>query len=667
MSTSPYRSVLEGYMERKKVSGEPLPGIRGRVNYKGVAIETGIPARQFRKDCELRLLLDVATTELTVSKRGLYEQPHHFLEVEGRSPSMTYDDLKTGGVAWLQQEGYTKTTVMSYVSHLNVYRRHLGRTGDCSTVKDFGVYFERQSQAFLRTKDKNNAAAASALRLWAQIHYELHQATASPASFAAALAERVVNSGRQRRDIARAAGIDDPDAVGDWMRGDRKPTDPDQVARVEKVLGLPPGTLSSKLNFSSFHRRSVIPKAWWPELWRKSYASYRHQRDKVLALIPEPLLTGSLGDLRPAFDKALQAVLDGEGELIFRQKVRTFKPRAYRLHFRNWSERLQAEFSALTAYKTAPNSLGNRGRRGKWKESTVISARGQLEAFFGFLLLPVESSDPQFKGMGLEREDLTLAWLAVQEVVIDFLDFRFIRSGAHSGGTETFINKFGAFLQPESGWLWLHPELFERLPEQEREVVEAAGGWRDHCVQVRLELRDALASLKHNGEIKKTRDPMLAIWPILDHPRPLSLIGHALNLHRADLEARGRLDKLFSRNLAVAWRDHLLISLLARFPLRAKHWGLLTYKMDGTGYLQKHSRDGWQLVIPYDDFKNVRNETVFPPNNPTRTMTLKFCQAACLKAAHPAAGVLSRARLAHPRRRRAVPLPNEDRKGDDDS
>lgn len=36
MSTNPYRRVLEAYLERKKASGEPLPGIRGRVNYKGL-------------------------------------------------------------------------------------------------------------------------------------------------------------------------------------------------------------------------------------------------------------------------------------------------------------------------------------------------------------------------------------------------------------------------------------------------------------------------------------------------------------------------------------------------------------------------------------------------------------------------------------------------------
>lgn len=261
--------------------------------------------------------------------------------------------------------------------------------------------------------------------------------------------------------------------------------------------------------------------------------------------------------------------------------------------------------------------------------------RGQLEAFFGFLCLPPDDTDRRYQGTGLVAEDLTLAWLAVRGTVEKLLDFRQVRSGAHSGATETFINAFGSLLQPKSGWLWLHPELAGRLPERHQRSVQAAGEWESYCAEVHKELRKALASLKRHREIKKTRDPMLPILPILNLPEPLSALNHALNLHRADLEARSQAYKLFSKNQATGWRDHLLISLLARFPLRAKHWGLLTYKEDGTGHLQKHPSNGWQLVIPYEDFKNVRNEAVFPPNAPNLALTLRFNQAASLQQLIP--------------------------------
>lgn len=303
MNANPYQPVLEAYLKRKKATGEPLPGIRGRVNYKGVVVETGIPARQFRSDRELRLLLDASLAGLTVANTGLYEQPHHFLDLEGRVPSMTYAQLKENGALLLEQ-GYAKATVRTYVSLLNAFQRFLGRTGDDSTIKDFGLNFARHLRSFI-SETKRGKTATSSLRRWAQIHYELHKAKALPQSFAEALTELVLQTGRCRRDIARAAGIDDPDTVGDWMRGDRLPINLDQVGWVEQELQVLPGTLSTKLDVSNKSRRSVVPKAWWPELWLKSYASYRHSRDKVLALIPLHVLTGPPNELRPFFDEAL--------------------------------------------------------------------------------------------------------------------------------------------------------------------------------------------------------------------------------------------------------------------------------------------------------------------------------------------------------------------------
>ena len=634
MGANPYQPVLEAYLERKKAASEPLPGIRGRVNYKGVVIETGIPARQFRFGCELRLLLDASLTDLTVANKNLYEQPHRFLDLERRVPSMTYGDLRANGVIWLRQHPYAESSVKSYMSFLNAYKRFLGRTDDCPTAKDFGINFKRHLRSFIKATARGKTAASS-LRLWARIHYELYNAKALPQDFAAALNELVVQTGRSRRDVARAAGIDNPDTVGDWMRGDRLPTDLDLVERVEKELQVPPGTLTAKLDVSNKSRRSVVPKAWWPELWLKSYASYRQSRDKVLALIPLHVLTGPHDALRPMFDEALERVLEGEGEPAYRQMIRKYRPTSYRLAFEKWPGPLQKEFVSLKDYKTAQSGFGNTKRRGRWNEQTAQAAQGQLEGFFGFLCLPADSTDPLHRGVGLVPEDLTMAWLAVQRTVERFLDFRSLRSGAHSGATETFINVFGSMLQPESGWLWLHPELLERLPEPHRRSARAAGGWESSCAEVHRELRGALASLKRNREIKKARDPMVPIAPILNLPEPLSAVNHALNLYRADLEARSRVNKLFSKNQAIGWRDHLLISLLARFPLRAKHWGLLTYKEDGTGILRRHPEDGWQLVIPYKDFKNVRNEAVFPPNAVDHAMTLKFDQFLALQQLIP--------------------------------
>jgi hypothetical protein len=629
-----YRATLKAYLDRKKEAGEPLPGVRGRLNYKGIVVETGIPARQFRPGRELRILLDAAAAEHTIANDSLYDQPHRFLDLERRAPSMTYKQLKAAGVAWLEGQNYAASTVGSYASHLKSYQRFLGRTNDDSTIRDFGVNFERQLRQFIQTTTKGKAVD-SALRRWALIHYEVQKAKSLPQSFAAALTELVLQTGRSRRDIAQAAGISNLDTVGDWMRGDKLPTDLADVERVERELQVLPGTLTAKLDVSNKSRRSIVPKGWWPKRWLRSYASFRHSRDKVLALIPLEVLTGPLDELRPVFDEALQRVIEGEGEPDFRLRIREYRKKSYRLLFEKWPEPLQQEFMSLKEYKTAKTGFSNTKRRGRWKERTAQGVQIQLETFFGFLCLPSDETDLRYQGMGMALEDLTLGWLAVRHVVEKFLDFRQHRAGAHSGATESFINIFGSLLQPESGWLWLHPELMTRLPDNHQCCVQAIGGWESYCAKVHAELREALASLKRHREIKKTRDPFFPIAPILNLSEPLSAVNHALNLHRADLEIRSHSYKLFSKNLAANWRDHLIISLLARFPLRAKHWGMLTYNEEGTGNLRRHPTDGWQLVIPYADFKNVSNEAVFPPNAINRSLTLTFNQVPALQQLVP--------------------------------
>lgn len=339
--------------------------------------------------------------------------------------------------------------------------------------------------------------------------------------------------------------------------------------------------------------------------------------------------------LKPAFDDALRRILAGEGEPAYRRRIRGLNEKVYRLKFKNWPDRLKAEFLGLKEYKMAPSGLGNKKRRGKWGKETVKFARIQLESFFGFLCLPADHPDSELRGLGLPAESLTLAWLAVQDVVERYLDFCLLRAGDYNTGTETFINMWTSTLQPHGGWLWLHPKLLERLPEPLQQKVDAAGGWQAYCESVVSELKDSLASLQRNGQIKQTREPMWAIGPILDHAEPLSLIDAALRLTRQELEARGRPNEMVGRNLAVGWRDYVCFSILVRIGLREKHWGLFTYYEDGTGHLRHDPIDGWQLMIPHVDFKNFSNKKIFTSHSREGVLCLTFNELELLQPLVP--------------------------------
>lgn len=510
--------------------------------------------------------------------------------------------------------------------------RHFGRTDGDSTAQDFGINLEGRMLVFLKATDKD-LGVASVLRLWSRVHDELHQSRSLPAHFALALTELVIRDGRTQSEIARAAGIH-ISSLSNYMKGDQIPSKLEPVAKLEEVLGVLPGTLISKLPTATLRRAANIPLAWWPKLWQGS-GNARYQRDKVIELIPTPTLIGPLEELEPVFLEALQKVHDGKVEPAFQRKIRDLRVKVYGLRARNWPDRLRAEFSALRTYKTAPSGWGNKDLIWKWGDITADAAQTRLGSFFGFLCLPADHPDPELRGLGMRPEDLTLAWLAVKEVVGEYLDFRCRRSGGHSHGMEVSITMWGALLKPKSGWLWLHSELLARLPERQRQDVDAGGGWEDYCANTRLELLDFLKALRRSDQIKPMRDPMLPIRRILDHPQPLSLIHNALTLHRSYLEVKGQVNGRHSWTLATEWRDHLLISILARFPLRAKQWGLLTYREDGSGYLQYHHQDSWRLVIPYEDFKNSQNKAIFPLHGQESVVVLKFSDSEALQQLIP--------------------------------
>jgi integrase/transcriptional regulator with XRE-family HTH domain len=628
-----YRQVLEMYLENKAAKGEPLPGCRGHISYKGISNETRIPRRQFRKGSELRLLVDASVEKLGVGTGPLCELPRRVLSFEGGTSPTTYGELKASGQAQSKEPCYSKATIASYQSGLNAFMRHFGRCDEDLTAQDFGVNFEDRLNAFLKATGRDKATAA-ALRFWARIEHELHRSRSLPTDIASALTDLVTGSGRTMVDIARDAGIN-PSTLRSWLRGDRRPASPELVAKVEEALGVPLGTLSQKAVFNKMRGVTLIPDDWWPESRSRRSPSWQYWRNKVLSRIPENLLTEPLEVLKPAFDEALQKVLRGEGEPTFRQNFTRLRVKRYQLGFRDWPDHLAAEFLALKAYRTAPRGIRTKNCGEKWGEETATMAQAQLENFFDFLCLPTDHPDPELRGMGLRPEDLTLAWLAVQDAVESYLDFRCLRSGAYNKDTETLVGLWGALLQFESGWLWLHPELLSRLPEEQQQAVKAAGGWETYCSSVRDGLRDSLKSLQRDGLIKQTRETMLLFEPILDHPEPLTLIDHALDLHRRDLEARSRPNELFSPLLAAHWRDHTLISLLARFPLRAKQLALLSYREDGSGQLQKHPRDGWRFMLPYSDFKNGGNKKIFVPSNLGPVLPLKFSDSELLEQLIP--------------------------------
>lgn len=206
---------------------------------------------------------------------------------------------------------------------------------------------------------------------------------------------------------------------------------------------------------------------------------------------------------------------------------------------------------------------------------------------------------------------MSLALLSFPNFVADFLEFRRERAGTFNSFTKTFIDFVAALLRPKSGWIWQHAELAVGLEEHLQQHIRARGGWAAHCEQSRKFLIDTLNALVKSGSIKLSRDPFLPILPLLKLEQPLEPIIRGLKLSKRDLKLMEHASKSIGPSIAASWRDHLLISFLCRFPLRAQHWCSMTYRPhDNTGHLRRNAR-GWELVLPYEDFKNYANTRIF--------------------------------------------------------
>lgn len=118
MSKDLYHRVLGAYLRDKKANDEPLPDIKGRLSYRGIAIESQLPDQLFRPGSKLRRLIDASLSELRVSDAGLHEQLHRVIKPKVNTFSTTYGDLKTSGCAWLRENGYSEKSIPRYLSNL---------------------------------------------------------------------------------------------------------------------------------------------------------------------------------------------------------------------------------------------------------------------------------------------------------------------------------------------------------------------------------------------------------------------------------------------------------------------------------------------------------------------------------------------------------------------
>ncbi len=372
-----------------------------------------------------------------------------------------------------------------------------------------------------------------------------------------------------------------------------------RVAKLEALVGLPPGTLATKM------------------VTRRTRSASRGKGDR-----PMP-------ELRP------------EERLYSIQLMPEVLP-----------ESITSFFAKLDAFKTSMAPMRNAGgvrlkRNGtKWRaaadggesESGRI-VRRWLTSMVGWLTLPetqhearevirerctwpglteeaMDTMAPLFVGRGMVLEEVTLCHLLDPDLIGPFLDWKTKRSGTESGFHRAYLSHASALLHPGRGFLaqqvehaWDYAKLgiqpIGSNPPDPEEYRSRSAAWETICI----DWNDAIRELRKTvGNKSKARDPATNLKPLLDHPSPVSVVIDMIRSHEAS-KPLGELEPGYpgASRLAVWWRDQLLLRMLVTNPLRNRNFRQMTWRNDGRGNLYKDAQTGgWRLRFDPSDFKNER-------------------------------------------------------------
>lgn len=285
--------------------------------------------------------------------------------------------------------------------------------------------------------------------------------------------------------------------------------------------------------------------------------------------------------------------------------------------FRLWNVSLHGEFQELTDFKISPfipeellcdedrkktkgekKSVWTRSKLGEIPAADITKT--YLSSFYGFLILPANSDDPMFDGMGMNESALTLALLSDKELVERYvLVFRKSRAGGKfNHGHLSFLSFVSSLLRPGSGFLYLRQDFAEKIG-----LKISIQQWRQRCEEARdriLKIRAVIEEAKNTSsrDFAMGRDPFQRIRQIVDLQNPLSATMLVIKLMKQEAE------KLYSKpaQQAVLYRDILLFSLIQSYPLR-----IITYSfMCFDEHLVKAANGIWWLKLTRDCFKNRR-------------------------------------------------------------
>ena len=483
-------------------------------------------------------------------------------------------------------DGRSPQQVANFVTTLNAWCRVHERDKKSVVKEDFDSAFDVM---FLRFQDILSESIAprtltdrcEQMLWWRRMLETLRGHDTLPASFSEALNVAFARSGLTKVALGRMAGLSLP-ALNHWLSTDANFSEPgnaQHVSAVEKALDLSAGTLMRRV---TGRRRARYDRAERKAVSQPqtTYGVRMQQNRKRLTSYSLPCTNRIRQQWLPLI--ALKTDKDRpDGTLRNSWRVKPANRVAVKPH---WSMCVNGGI-CVTAY-------------GQFR---------QLMSYLGFLGLGKIHG-----GKALPMGELdTLAWLVRSDYVIEYIKFVRRRAGGilHNG-LFTLLDTFRSHLRPKTGYVWLSPNLAETLPASQVQDETPAGmtpseAWQMRCQKAYDELMEFTRKLQSDGKPQRSRNPKERLNSVVSNAFPMKELLRITHSLENDPPRPSQV-----RDYAIWIRDVLMLKLLARHPLRALHFSVMTFR--GPKPNLSRTNTGWYLNFELMDFKNEKSDAVRP-------------------------------------------------------
>lgn len=410
-----------------------------------------------------------------------------------------------------------------------------------------------------------------------------------------------------------------------WANGSKAPGSVESLMvlkRIEQRYRLPDGYFKAKLDSSGrAARRGRIPGISLAEQRRLAWhlpgnfsRRPKREREEILEWVRTVIIAGTT-DYRRFQREAAQQRFSLRFDPVGRFGPADENAQVSPGSSRDAPARLQEEIARLIAFKTATLAPIGFLRHGLWGEETASQKLEHLGLMFGALCAP---GDGPIKGLGLAREQLSLAMLLFPSVWDWYLHWREQRRGFYTSWEVNMLDFAMAMAREKTGWLRQNPGLAGSLQLVDglisaSDINEAGRDWGAVCA--RFTLYAAVRKKEVQTVARVHRDPFEAILPILEADSP---VGEYRKITEEIVRMMPNA-KRHPKAAAEAVRAFLMLRFGLHLGLRQKNLRQLRFCRRGAtpssekqlealkcGELRWNERsEGWEVLIPAIAFKNA--------------------------------------------------------------